>query len=421
MPFVSCPMPGGAVPVPGRAGEAERGAEKEMKNSLKYAQCYDYLVNYIKKNNYRKDDRLPTGKEIAETLGVSRITVQRALTELQEAGIIYRVQGSGTFLAKEIGQEESGGVKIIPMVVSHDGVSTRSFEMIQGAEAYFSEQNCYLTVHNSYGSTEQEVEIVERLLADSFRSLLVFPVSSMKNRSYYYRLIRDGVNIVFLDHAPNDINCNLVESDNVSGGYQATEHLIGQGHRRIGVVCPDDMRDYSSFSERYAGYRFALKQHGIEKKEEYVAVCRDSGEIPGAVEKLLGEKERPTAVFVFNGLAAVEVANEVRRQGYRVPEDVAVIGFDNLEELCLGQPVPLSSVDQDFYRIGYTAAKLLHEIMRENDGILRDCKVPVKLVARASTGGGQDAPAELGEAGEKSAAERLEEPEAASRPEPEAD
>ena len=356
-----------------------------MKNTLKYAQCYDYILDYIKKNNYVKDDRLPTGKEIAETLGVSRITVQRALSELQEAGIIYRVQGSGTFLAKDINDGVAAGVTIVPMVVSHDGVSTRSFEMIQGAETFFSSHNCYLTVHNSHGSTEQEVEIVNRLLADSFRSLLVFPVSSMVNRSYYYRLIRDGANIVFLDHAPNDISCNLVESDNVTGGFLATEHLIKQGHDRIAVVCPDDVRIYSSFNERYAGYRFALKQHGLPLNQDYLAFCDNPGEIKDAVMRLFSRPDRPTAVFAFNDLAAVEVAKEIRNLGYGIPGDVAVIGFDNLEEVISSQPQPLSSIDQDFFKIGYTAASLLYDVMKENDGDIHIRKIPVKVVARAST------------------------------------
>ena len=364
-----------------------------MKNTLKYAQCYDYMLDYIRKNRYKKDDRLPTGKEIADTLGVSRITVQRALTELQEAGIIYRIQGSGTFLAKDIDEEPSEGMMIIPMVVSHDGASTRSFEMIQGAEAFFSEHNGYLTVHNSHNSAEQEVEIVNRLLTDSFRSLLVFPVSDKANGAYYYQLIRDGVNLAFLDHAPGGISCNLAKSDNVNGGLLAVEHLISRGHQRIAAVCPADMLSHPAFQERFLGYRFALRQHELEGRKEYAVLCAAREEIPDAVERLFSSLQPPTAVFALDDLSAAQTADEVRRLGYRVPEDVAVIGFGDEEELCVAQPKALSSVAQDFFEIGYAAAFLLYHAMRSAKRGACEYRVPVRVVARASTNGRAAVPA----------------------------
>jgi len=173
--------------------------------------------------------------------------------------------------------------------------------------------------------------------------------------------------------------------DNLTGGYLATHHLISLGHRDIGMILPgDSIVDINQeFSLRLQGYRLALSQHQIPFNQELVAV------IPGenfadtgyqGFKALMSLEQPPTAVFAASDLKAIGAMNAAREMGIRVPEDVSVMGYDDLAMSEFANPA-LSTVNQNTRKLGERAAEiLLFELKEGEDGQIREEIVPTVIV-----------------------------------------
>jgi DNA-binding LacI/PurR family transcriptional regulator len=168
------------------------------------------------------------------------------------------------------------------------------------------------------------------------------------------------------------------------GAYEATCYLIAQGHRRIGHIA-GDLR-YSTGRARLAGYQRALADHGIAADEALVysddwapAVARVG------VTRLLEARERPTAIFAASDTFALNAIEELRTRGLRVPDDLAVIGFDDIEEAADHVP-SLTTMRIPLLEIGRRAADLVIDVIESDheDIAGRSEVLPVELVRRVS-------------------------------------
>lgn len=173
-----------------------------------------------------------------------------------------------------------------------------------------------------------------------------------------------------------------VDSDNVAGARAATEHLIGLGHRRIGFL--GGRPDLESARLREQGYREALGAAGIPVDADLLRVGGyrpDLADLPA--HELLSLPDRPTAVFAANDLSAIRTMEVARELGLRVPDDVSVVGFDNVPESALTSP-PLTTVSQPIHRMGAEALRMVVDLVegRPRDAHLR---LPTSLVVRGST------------------------------------
>jgi LacI family transcriptional regulator len=174
-----------------------------------------------------------------------------------------------------------------------------------------------------------------------------------------------------------------VDSDNFAGAVLATNHLLSLGHRRIGFL--GGRPDLESSRLREAGFRKALGDAGIALDDALVRVGgykSDTAEAPA--HELLSRPDRPTAVFAANDLTAITTMEVARRLGLSVPEDLSVIGFDNVPESAMASP-PLTTIAQPLQQMGAEALRLLVDLI---DGIDRDIhiRLPTQLVERASCG-----------------------------------
>ncbi len=173
-----------------------------------------------------------------------------------------------------------------------------------------------------------------------------------------------------------------VDSDNVAGARAATEHLIGRGPRRIAVL--GGRPDLESARLREQGYREAMGAAGIAVDPALLRVGgyrADLADLPA--HELLTLADRPTAVFAANDLSAIRTMEVARELGLRVPDDVSVVGFDNVPESALTDP-PLTTVSQPIHRMGAEALRLVVDLVegRPRDAHLR---LPTSLVVRGST------------------------------------
>jgi DNA-binding LacI/PurR family transcriptional regulator len=178
-----------------------------------------------------------------------------------------------------------------------------------------------------------------------------------------------------------DLPC--VDVDNKAGAYRAVTHLIELGHRRIGFISNAPL-SYSGTQDRFAGYRLALGEHNIYPDETLVrraAFLPESG--ARAMEQLLSLPEPPTAVFVASDVVALGAMASIQNAGLSVPDDVAIVGFDDIFLAAHAHP-PLTTVRVPAYGLGWTAAEILIALI-EGDQV-SSVTLETELVIRESCG-----------------------------------
>ncbi|MBL0389357.1 LacI family DNA-binding transcriptional regulator [Tumebacillus sp. ITR2] len=176
-----------------------------------------------------------------------------------------------------------------------------------------------------------------------------------------------------------------VNNDNVDACYRATRHLIELGHQRIGFLGGDEK--FVVTSDRLQGYNQALDEAGIpaDRRLMFASSFMEQGGYHG-MTRLLALPDRPTAVVASDDLFAFGAMRAAGELGYRIPEDIAVVGFNNVRLTEMSNP-SLTSVDVHIYELGVTAANLLIEQMRSGEMSERHVIVPTQLVVRHSCGG----------------------------------
>ncbi|MBD8079883.1 LacI family DNA-binding transcriptional regulator [Cellulosimicrobium arenosum] len=193
---------------------------------------------------------------------------------------------------------------------------------------------------------------------------------------------RNSIPVVAVDPHRGPSGPPTVDSDNLAGARAATEHLVSLGHTRVGFL--GGRPDLESARLREQGYRDALADAGIRVDEDLVLVGGyrpDLADTPA--HELLRLPERPTAIFAANDLSAIRTIEVARELGLRVPEDLSVVGFDNVPESALTVP-PLTTVSQPIHQMGAEALRMVVDLIQGNP---RDphVRLPTELVVRGTT------------------------------------
>ncbi len=326
----------------------------------------------------------PTIHDVAQRAGVSPSTVSRVLND--RPGISEETRARVLQAARELGyipsRSSEGTTSRATMSIGYvvpprHTLSPHSFygEILIGVERE-ARKHGYHVVFTSEGD-EKVPQIVARNRVDGVILAGVdFPqdmIVSLKERD---------IPVVLVDNHIDNVDSVII--DNEGGAYAATKHLIELGHRRIAFLC--EWLGDLSFAERFQGYKKALAEHGIPFDENLVAegAPRQRGTGYVAAQRLL-EKTIPTAIFAANDQVAMEAIRALRERGLRVPEDVAVVGFDN-GDLALHAVPPLCTVHVYREEMGELAAHRLISLLRNPDLPPVHIRVFTKLVVRESCG-----------------------------------
>ncbi|TQM95842.1 LacI family transcriptional regulator [Ornithinimicrobium humiphilum] len=192
-----------------------------------------------------------------------------------------------------------------------------------------------------------------------------------------------AIPVVAIDPHTGSHAVPTVDSDNVGGARSAVEHLVGLGHTRIGMI--RGREDLESAKLREQGFRQAMAQAGLEVDETLIATGSYRAESAVAPAHLiLDRRDRPTAVFAANDLMAIRTVEVARELGLRVPEDLSVVGFDNVPESAVAEP-PLTTVAQPLRELGRTALDLLCTLLAGGELEQAQVRLETRLVERAST------------------------------------
>ncbi len=203
--------------------------------------------------------------------------------------------------------------------------------------------------------------------------------------AFLAKVVRYHLPTVFVDFYPARGEHSAILMDNIRGGMLATEHLIQLGHRDIAFLAGDI--EHPSIRERYLGYHSALQQHGISPNPELEIIDeKKTGKESGyqAICRLLNKGVKFSALFACNDAMAIGAMECLKKQGYKIPEQISVIGFDDIESDAFQDP-PLTTVSVPKYDMGIEAIKLVREMIEQKVQKNKKIIVPVELIVRKST------------------------------------
>jgi LacI family transcriptional regulator len=255
--------------------------------------------------------------------------------------------------------------------------------MLSGAAEALHESDMRIVLAPTLHEHDREVSLLERLMRGTTDgAILMLPEESADE----LRLLqRQGFPFVIVDPReapPEGIPC--VAAMHASGAKQATEHLLGLGHRRIGAIAGSP--GWYATEERLLGFRAALAGAGILLDPDLVTYS--DWRIPGGTEaarQLLDLPEPPTAIFGFNDNVAIGALHAARERGLTVPDDLSVVGFDDTEQAVIVTP-RLTSVSQPLAEMGRTGVSLLIRLIEGQRVDALRMELSTKLVVRESTG-----------------------------------
>jgi LacI family transcriptional regulator len=260
--------------------------------------------------------------------------------------------------------------------------------VVRGAETTARRAGYRVLLCNSEGDLRLERAYIEDLVAHRVEGLLLAPASD-ETRHSIFPLLRGSFPVVLLDRSLPESDCDLVVSDSVSGARRLTEHLIAIGHRSIAHLTDAD--DTSTGRDRLRGYREALAAAGVPGRDELV--FRTTVDQLGgyrAAQEVLALDPRPTAIFAVNNMTAIGAMKALRERGLSVPEDMALVCFDDVEHLAVLSPF-LTVVDQPAETLGSLGAQLLLERIAGKAGPRsRRIVLQTDLIVRRSCGSPQD-------------------------------
>jgi LacI family transcriptional regulator len=262
--------------------------------------------------------------------------------------------------------------------------------VVRGAETAARRAGYRVLLCNSEGDLRLEREYIEDLMAHRVEGLVLAPASD-RSRHSVFPLLRGGFPLVLLDRDLPDSDCDLVVSDSLTGARRLVDHLIAVGHRDIAHLT--DAEDTSTGRGRLQGFRDALAAARLPDRDDRI-FRTTVDQIGGyrATQEVLALDPRPTAIFAVNNLTAVGAMKALRERGLSVPQDMALVCFDDVEHLAVLSPF-LTVVDQPAETLGGLGAQLLLERIAGKAGVRsRRITLQTDLVVRQSCGTGLPVP-----------------------------
>jgi LacI family transcriptional regulator len=253
-------------------------------------------------------------------------------------------------------------------------------EVIRGLDQSAREHNRLLMLSSSHHSSEDLCRALSSMNGRIDGLVLMLP---QLDPSAYRDHLPADVPAVLLNCPPEGHDFSVLSIDNRKGGRLATRHLVDRGHERIGIITGDPATQETH--ERLAGYRAALQAAGLSAREEWVVegdFHRASGE--AGARTLLAASPPPTAIFASNDYMAMGAIRALQAAGHAVPEDVAVVGFDDLPSAEHFSPA-LTTVDARMVDLGTEAITLLMELTEGKEGERCVQRLEPRLQVRASS------------------------------------
>jgi LacI family fructose operon transcriptional repressor len=325
-------------------------------------------------------------KDVAEAAGVSTATVSRVLSskphvrpEIRERvlAVVENLSYRPNRVARSLRVQKSN---IIGLIVSD--IQNPFFTAVSRAVedlAYEQELNVFLC--NADENPKKEKMYLDLMRDENVAGVILSP--TRQTADSFAKVANLEIPVVVIDRRVRDIEVDSVLIDNVEAAYKIVEHLVADGHQRIGAMFG---LGSTTGRERHEGYLRALKEHGLKPAPElihYVDARAEEGY--QKTRELLNLPEPPDAIFTSNALLSVGAFRALRESKLAIPGEVAFASFDETTWTTLVEP-PVTVIEQPTYEIGQTATELLLKRIEEPDRPTREVILKGKLIVRQSCG-----------------------------------
>jgi LacI family transcriptional regulator len=345
--------------------------------------------------------KAPTQADIAHLAHVSRATVSYVLSSRAGGPINIAEETRQRVLsvAADIGYEPNAAAQSLRMrsnrsigVTLFDTSNPHNWQIIRGADAEARANDYTLALTNTAMQADRERESVRELLRRRYDGLILAQAHRDALESEFRILARRRSALVLLGNYDGPTDLDVVMPSHGEGAIHMMKHLLALGHRRIGFVL--GVASETLGGERLTAYRQMLAQADIPYDESLVQRCGPAiADGYAAALDLLNRRPAPTAILSINDLLAIGVLHAAAERGLRVPADVSVAGFDDIDMAPYLNPA-LTTVRVNAEEMGRTAVRLVLDRMGAPDRPPQRISIPARLIARDSTGPAPVAPAQ---------------------------
>jgi|YelNatPaOPRAMG01_1025707.scaffolds.fasta_scaffold55725_1 DNA-binding LacI/PurR family transcriptional regulator len=326
-------------------------------------------------------------KDVAKVAGVSVATVSRVLNnqtsihDKTRTKVIQAINQLGYEPNRVAQRLRTESTQIFGLILS-DVTNPFFTAVVQGIEKVTYDHNYSLLLCNSDEQPEREELYVRLLLAEKVAGVIVSPTN--EDSTSYAPLIQNEIPVVAIDRRLRNFAVDTIVTDNFKGAYAAVSLLIQLGHQRIALISGPS--SVTTGFERQEGYIAAMREHGLPISSDLIKESdfKQEGGYRAAIE-LLSLKERPTAFFVANNLMTLGALSAIHQRGLSIPEDVALVGFDDMPWATALNP-PLTAVYQPTQIMGRIAAEMLLARIADPKRPVQEIKLEPTLIIRESCG-----------------------------------
>ena len=328
-----------------------------------------------------------TIQQVAKQAGVSIQTVSRVLNNRPDVSIETRQRIQA--IIDQMGYQ--------PFAIARGLASKRTYtlglvaadfsdfwfsQVVTGAEKEAHEHGYYFMLGSSSANPEDEPKFLRLLTERHVEGVLFVRASSADESEHLIRLKESGIPVVSTGHYLPESGLAMVDVDNIGGGRKATEYLLNLNHKSIAMLTGPS--GWKSASDRTEGYLQALQANGVSPNPELIIKgtwLHKDGYL--GMKTLLGKKVPFTALFAQNDRIAKGAISALHEAGLRVPEDISVIGYDDIPEAEFSDP-PLTTIRQPTEEIGRAATHLLIQMIEDREAIPNQILFDTELIVRSS-------------------------------------
>lgn len=354
--------------------------------ATKYEVIKKQLLEDILAGKYAVNDKLPTESELMRTFQVSRYTVRRAIADLENDHYVYRIQGGGIFV-DDLEQRENYTLKnkMIGVITTH--IANYIFpNIITGIDRAISKQGYSLLLSNTQNNPQKERASLLKMMENNLSGLIIEPTQSALNQTnfdLYRKLALLKLPVLFINAHYADFSFPYLEVADTQGAEQLTDYLFAQGHQRIlGIFKTDDLQGI----HRMNGYVKSIQRHASLSAVSEVIMYQTADnmqEVFQRVATVLQRNDRPTAVVCYNDQLAIQLIAFAKSLHLRVPQDVAIVGFDDYQLSAYVDPA-LTTVAHPKEKMGRDAAQMIMTMI--NHKPVTSIVYPPEIILRKSVG-----------------------------------
>ncbi|MGP8313157.1 GntR family transcriptional regulator [Enterocloster aldenensis] len=334
---------------------------------FKYEVIARRIKDAIREGQLQENDRIPGEIELAQQFMASRITVRKAMELLESERLVYKIQGSGTYVAgKKADRPKSCNIAVLTSYIT-DYVFTN---ILRGIEAEATKEGYTISIGITEFKYSKEAQFIKAMIEGGVDGLIIESTLSAlpnPNMDLYRQLDSLQIPYIFVNSYYKELNPVYVVTDDESVGFQAVDYLFDLGHRKIaGIFKMDEIQGL----ERYRGFLKGFKEHDLPVPEDHVwwfTTDTEEEVFSPYYDDFTGRKlEGCTAVVCYSDLTASKVMKYFERKGIRVPEDISIVGIDNssISEL---QHYGITTFAHPKERLGIEAAKRLFKMIKTNE------------------------------------------------------